>query len=166
MRFTDGSRQTNGAAPRLAACFALACLAAMLAAACDRPAADLPAPNYGSEACDACNTVIRDPRFAAQYRSSAGVLKSFDDPACLFAALQTEPHAATAIRFHAYDGDGWISPADVWFARTTATASHGSGWAAYASFSAAQEAVTAAGSGELVSYDEAQGRVRRTRPAR
>jgi len=45
--------------------------------------------------------------------------------------------------------------------RTPATAAHGSGWAAYPSFAAAQEAVTVAGSGEILSFEQAKDTLRR-----
>ena len=152
-------------APRLAIVRLTAIVCTAVAIGCER-SADLPSPRYGSETCAVCTAAIGDPRFSAQYQSSAGAVKSFDDPACLFAALETETDKPTAIRFHAYDRDSWLAPGDVWFARTPATAAHGSGWAAYSSFAAAQDAVSAAGSGELVSFDEAKARVRRETTAR
>jgi hypothetical protein len=124
---------------------------------------DMRDPAYGTATCAACGDVINAPRSAAQYRlpDAAGTVKSFDDPACLFDALRGEPAAPTVIRFRAYDDMGWLVAKDTWFARTPATLGHGSGWAAYPSFAAAQEAVTVAGSGEILSFEQAKGALRR-----
>jgi hypothetical protein len=89
-------------------------------------------------------------------------VRSFDDPACLFDALRAEAAAPTAIRFRAHDGSGWLAGAGAWFARSPATAAHGSGWAAYPSFAAAQDAVASGGSGEILSFDQARNTLRRT----
>jgi len=135
---------------------------ALALAACQREGGDLPAPAFGTATCAACGSVIDDPRFAAQYRLAEGTVKSFDDPACLFDALRSEARAPDAVRFHTYTADSWVGPSEVWFARTPSTTAHGSGWAAYPSFAAAQEAVTAAGSGEIASFEQAKTRLRRT----
>lgn len=140
---------------------ALVALAVGALAACERGGADLPVPTYGTATCSTCGGVIGDEHFAAQYRLADGTMRSFDDPACLFESLRAEPSAPTVVRFLDYQRDVWIAPSAVWFARTPATASHGSGWAAYSSFGAAQEAVTAAGSGEVLSFDQAKEQLRR-----
>jgi hypothetical protein len=105
--------------------------------------------------------VIEVPSFAAQYRLPDGVVKSFDDPACLIGALRAEPAEPALIRFHDHDRDAWLAPGATWFARTAVTAPHGSGWAAYASFAAAQDAVATAGSGEILPFDQAKDRLSR-----
>lgn len=137
---------------------------AIALSACQRGGGDMRDPAYGSATCAACGGGINAARFAAQYRlpDAVGTVKSFDDPACLFEALRSEPTAPTVIRFRAYDDTGWLAAADMWFARTPATAAHGSGWAAYPSFAAAQEAVTVAGSGEILSFEQAKSAVHRT----
>ena len=136
---------------------------ALALAACQRGGGDMRGPIYRTTTCAACGSVISDPPFAAQYRlpDAEGTVKSFDDPACLFDALRGEPAAPTVVRFRAHDNSGWLTGKDTWFARTPETAQHGSGWAAYPSFAAAQEAVTAAGSGEILSFDQAKGALRR-----
>jgi len=143
-------------------CAALA-LVALTLAACQRnsPAPDMPAPAFGTDKCAACGAVIEVPGFAAQYRLSGGAVRSFDDPACLFDALRSEAAAPPVIRFHDHDRDAWLVPTDAWFARTAVTAPHGSGWAAYASFAAAQDAVATAGSGEILPFDQAKDRLSR-----
>jgi len=140
---------------------ALVALALSALAACERGGADLPSPTYGTAMCSVCGGVIGDEHFAAQYRLADGTVRSFDDPACLFESLRAEPSAPTVVRFLDHQRDTWIGPRDVWFARTPATASHGSGWASYPSFGAAQEAVTAAGSGEVLSFEQAKEQLRR-----
>src|SRR5262249_28898684 len=129
-------------------------LALAVALAACRSGGDMRDPTYGTQTCAACGGVINAARSAAQYRlpDAPATVKSFDDPACLFDTLRGEPAAPTAFRFRAYDDTGWLAAKDTWFARTPATAGQGSGWAAYPSFAAAQEAVTAAGSGEILSF--------------
>lgn len=138
---------------------ALYTLLALTMTACQRDA--LPEPAYGISRCARCDAVIADAGFAAQFRRADGLVQSFDDPACLFAALRAEPSLPPDIRFRDHNNARWVGPADVWFARTAATAAHGSGWAAYASFSAAQEAVTAGGSGEILPFDRAKDQLGR-----
>jgi hypothetical protein len=139
---------------------AVACLVLALAG-CQRGSGDLPEPAYGAATGAACGTSIDDQRFAAQYRLADGTVKSFDDPACLFDALRAEAGAPSAIRFRAHDGSGWLAGAGAWLARSPSTAAHGSGWAAYPSFAAAQEAVASGGSGEILSFDQARTTLRR-----
>lgn len=135
---------------------------ALWAAACERGPASLPEPQYGIDRCAHCARVIGDPRPSAQYRTAAGEVKSFDDPACLFEALRAESDPPSAIRFHAHDADQWLAPAQVWFARPATPPESGSGWVVYPSFAAAQDAVTSAGGGMLMSFDEAKVRLQRT----
>jgi hypothetical protein len=125
-------------------------------AACNRGAQERGAPQASGAVCATCGTVIGDERFAGQYRLSDGTVKSFDDPVCLFRALHQEMGEAVVVRFRAYAGDRWLAGDKTWFARTPSiTSPHGAGWAAFASFAEAQDAVTAAGSGEIVSYAQA-----------
>jgi hypothetical protein len=133
-----------------------------LAALRCQPGADMAPPAYGTAPCAACGAVIDDPRAAAQFRLSDGTVKSFDDPACLFEALRTEAAAPVLIRFRDSSRDAWLEAATAWFARTSASAQHGSGWAAYPSFAAAQDAVTSAGNGEILSFEQAKETVRRS----
>ncbi len=129
-------------------------------AACDRGAETLPAPLADGAACAECSRVIGDARFAAQYRLADGTVKSFDDPGCLFRALRGESAEPTMVRFRAYGDERWLAADQTWFARTPAiTSPHGYGWAAFASFAEAQEAVTAAGSGEILPYGQARQQV-------
>jgi hypothetical protein len=135
-------------------------LVALLLAGCTRGGDALPAPDYGTAPCAGCAAVIAAPRHAAQYQRADGSLQSFDDPACLFRALRAEPQAARAIRFHGPGEDEWIAADDAWFAKVPGqTTPHGDGWAAVASFAAAQDAVAQAGSGEILPFDQARQRV-------
>jgi hypothetical protein len=139
-------------------------LIALGGAACRGGGDDVSPPAYGTATCAACGAVIGDPAFAAQYRLADGAVKSFDDPGCLFDALRAEAHAPALIRFRDHGGDAWLVAPDVWFARTPSTAPHGSGWAVYPSFAAAQDAVAAAGSGEILSFAQARATLRRKAP--
>lgn len=139
------------------------CLAllALTLLGCRNQGADIAAPAYGEARCATCRGVITDAHFAAQYRLPDGSVQSFDDPACLFEALRGGGAAPNLIRFHDHGTDSWIDGPTAWFARTPATTAHGSGWAAYPSFAAAQDAVTAAGSGEILSFEQARATLRR-----
>lgn len=128
---------------------------------CQRGGGGMPEPAYGSAKCAGCGALIDDPVFAAQYRLADGTVKSFDDPACLFDALRTESGPPGPIRFRAHDGSGWLAGESAWFARSPSTLAHGSGWAAYPSFAAAQDAVASGGSGEILSGDQAKSTLRR-----
>jgi hypothetical protein len=139
---------------------ALAGLLAILPA-CRPDAAAAPAAiEYGTDLCAECRNPIGDPRFAGQYRLGAAV-KRFDDPGCLVRALRTDGAAANAVYLRG-PGDVWIGASDAWLAHTPATRSpRGYGWVAYADFGSAQEAVTAAGAGELLSFEDALGKIAR-----
>ena len=147
--------------PRRAVRVVMVALIVLTVLGCQRGGGDVAAPAYGEAKCAACGAVIDEPRFTAQYRLADGTVKSFDDPACLFDALRTESGAPQLIRFRDSSSDTWLDSA-AWFARTAATAPHGSGWAAYPSFAAAQDAVTTAGDGEILSFDQATATVRRS----
>lgn len=131
-------------------------------AACQRAADPLPEPAFGSAPCATCQATIAAPRFAAQLQRADGTVLSFDDPACLFVALRAEAAPPLAVRFHDTTADGWIAAEQAWFARVPGQATpHGDGWAAYASFAAAQDAVAGGGSGEILPFAQARERVGR-----
>jgi hypothetical protein len=119
-------------------------------------------PQYGATTCARCQSPIKDPRFAAQYRVGGETVKLFDDPGCLMLALPGEATPPQAIYFHDHDGERWLPAGGTWFASTPRTTSpQGYGWAAYASFDAAQGAVTSSGHGEILGYDQAKDRIGR-----
>jgi hypothetical protein len=135
---------------------------AIALAGCQRDAGPLPTPDYGSAACATCQATITAPRFAAQLQRADGTVLSFDDPACLFVALRSEAAAPRHIRFHDAGADGWIDADAAWFARVPGQATpHAGGWVAYASFAAAQDAVAAGGSGEILPFAQARERIGR-----
>jgi hypothetical protein len=131
-------------------------VAALLAApACQRRVEPQPIA-YGERRCDSCAQVIADRRFAAQFRAGDGALRAFDDPGCLFAALRADP-AAGSFFFHDHDAERWISGDDLYLVRIPGSESpRGYGWFALADFSAAQDAVTGAGSGDVLRFAEAR----------
>lgn len=129
---------------------------------CQGGGGDMAAPVYGEAKCATCGSVIGEPRFAAQYRLADGTVKSFDDPACLFDALRSEGGKPVTVRFRDSTRDAWLDTS-AWFARSSASEGHGSGWAAYPSFAAAQDAVTSGGGhGEILSFEQAKETIRRT----
>jgi copper chaperone NosL len=135
-----------------------------LAAGCDGGSTAAPSePQYGTDTCARCRSTIKDPRFAAQYLLADGTAKLFDDPGCLVLSLKDETGAAAAIFVHDHDGERWLAAADASFAHTSRTETpRGYGWAAHASFGAAQDAVTKAGSGEILGWDQLRDRITRT----
>lgn len=117
-------------------------------------------PQYRVDTCAHCGTSIKDPRFAAQYRLPDQSVKLFDDPGCLVRELAREKTPPVEIYFHDFSGDRWLPASDASFAHTTRTSSpRGYGWAAYASFADAQDAVTSAGGGELLGWGQARSRI-------
>ncbi len=145
---------------RLLSIVVAAVLIATLTSACQRDAPQ-PAPlPSGEAACAECQSGIKEPRFAAQYQLGDGAPRFFDDPGCLIRALRREAAPPAAVYFRDHDSDRWLPAAEAWFARTPETKSpHGYGWAAFADFAAAQNAVTSAGGGEILQFDEARQRV-------
>ncbi len=138
--------------------FAIVALALLLAG-CSRGGDANAPPVYGTTTCAACQSVIAAPRQAAQLVRADGTVLSFDEPACLFRALRAESTAPRAIRFHG-EGDAWIAAGEAWFAALPgASTPHGTGWTAFPSFAAAQDAVAQAGSGEILAFDQARGRL-------
>ena len=127
---------------------------------CQRGGDALPAPAWGSATCTGCAAVIAGHRHAAQLQRADGAVQSFDDPACLFRVLAADGQTPRAIRFHGPGADEWIEASAVWFAKVPGqTTPHGDGWAAFPSFAAAQDAVAAAGSGEILPFDQARQRI-------
>lgn len=115
--------------------------------------------DYGSDRCALCGNVIESPRFAAQIQRGGGV-EDFDDPGCAVLSLKEEGTEGATLFVRAHDGDAWLRGGEAWFARTPqSTSPRGYGWAAYPSFGAAQEVVTAAGGGEIVQLEQLRGRI-------
>jgi copper chaperone NosL len=115
---------------------------------------------YGHDVCAECGSVIKDPRFAAQYVGADGKRKLFDDPGCLFRSLRDQASPPKRVFLHAYDGDAWIAAEHAWLATTPQTKSpQGYGWAAFDSFGTAQAAVTSAGNGRLLPYSQAKAAI-------
>lgn len=133
---------------------------ALLVAGCTRGGEPLPEPAWGSATCAGCSAVVGAPRHAAQWRLADGSVQVFDDPACLFRALRAAPSAPSAVRFHGPGEGEWIDASAAWFAKLpNQPTPHGDGWAAFASFAAAQDAVAQAGGGEILPYDQARQRI-------
>jgi hypothetical protein len=126
---------------------------------CKKPEETAPIA-YGVDRCTECSRVIAERRFAAQYRTAAGDRRVFDDPGCLFRAIRKEKDRAESIRFQDHELDQWLDADEIWFVRTPQSSTPaGYGWIACGTFSAAQDAVTSGGSGEVVRFDEAKQKV-------
>jgi hypothetical protein len=146
--------------PRPVGTIVLAALALALLSACRGESPKIEPIAYGEATCTRCQSVIRAPAFAAQSRYAGGRVKLFDDPGCLILSLGEEPEAPRHVFFHHHAAEKWIQGADVWFAKTEQTQSpQKHGWAAFASFGEAQDAVTSAGGGEILPFDQLKQRL-------
>jgi copper chaperone NosL len=132
----------------------------VLLSACPGDAPKVEPIAYGEATCARCQSVIRDPAFAAQLRSSEGRLKLFDDPGCLILSLR-DAGAPQHILFHHSGGaDKWIAGGEAWFASTPKTKSpQNYGWAAFSDFGEAQDAVSTAGGGEILPFEQLKERL-------
>jgi hypothetical protein len=141
-------------------------LATTIISACQpAPSIQPVAIEYGVDVCGACDDVIKDRRFAAEYVIAGNVVKKFDDPGCLFRALRNEPDAPNAAFFQHIDKDQWINDKDAWLATTPKIMSpKGFNWAAYGSFGEAQTAVATAGGGQILPYAQGKERIARVAP--
>ncbi len=133
----------------------LVVVAAALLTGCNRGAAE-PEVVVGVSTCHRCRSIIKDLRWAAADSADTGT-RLYDDPGCLLATRRDEGSGASGVVFQdRTTSRGWISASEVWLARSAAFHSpQGSGWAAFPTFAAAQDAITAAGSGEIVRFGEA-----------
>ncbi len=133
----------------------LGVLLSLFPAGCDRGGTE-PDIEVGVSTCHHCDGVIRDLSWAAADRGD-GEVRLYDDPGCLLATHRVQGSVARQAAFLDRGGSGrWIAADEVWLARSSAFQSpQGTGWAAYASFAAAQTAVTDAGSGQIVRLGEA-----------
>lgn len=91
--------------------------AALLASACG-PDPERPARvAYDVVACDECGMLVSDPRYAGQAVPRAGARRFYDDPACLFRDLASEPVPVERAWFHdsRTAADVWIAEGDAAF---------------------------------------------------
>lgn len=125
-----------------------------LAAACDNGTFE-PALQLGVSKCHRCGSTIHDRTWAAADRAGTEE-RLYDDPGCLLEVHRAGAGAGPVLFQDRNDTGRWISGDDVWLARSGAFASpRGSHWAAFASFADAQDAVTAAGHGDILRFAEA-----------
>lgn len=130
-----------------------------------RPSAEPVPIAFGEDVCSTCDHVISDRRFAAQYILPGGLVKKFDDPGCLFRILRNEPGQPAAVYFQHFLSERWLSSKEAWFATAQGVKSpQGYGWAAYASFAEAQDAVTSSGGGQILPFEPARERIARRLP--
>lgn len=125
--------------------------------ACESGGGSIEDPQYGKEVCAECGSTLKEPSYAALAQAADGSRRVFDDPGCLFKSLRSGASEGAKLYFHQHDGPRWLSGTDVTFASTPQTKSpQGYDWAAFASFGDAQTAVTSAGSGEILSFEQAK----------
>jgi hypothetical protein len=137
-----------------------AVVATALLAACQREAPTIEPIAYGEATCARCESVIRDPSFAAQSRYGGGAVKFFDDPGCLVQSLAGETEQPRHLFFHDHAAEKWLQSGEVWFASTAKTVSPQKyNWAAFSDFGAAQDAVGVAGGGEILQFEQLKQRL-------
>jgi hypothetical protein len=116
--------------------------------------------SYGEATCARCRSVINKAPFAAQSRYAGGQVKLFDDPGCLITSLGGEAEAPRHVFFHHHAAEKWIPGAEAWFAKTPQTRSPQKyDWAAFSDFAQAQDAVTSAGGGEILPFEQLKERL-------
>lgn len=79
--------------------------------ACASQAADEPTPpeiHLGEDACQFCQMIISDERYAAGYLTAAGDEFIFDDIGDMFKHHQQQPAAVTAFFVHDHNEHTWI----------------------------------------------------------
>ncbi|MCB0217780.1 MAG: nitrous oxide reductase accessory protein NosL [Chloroflexi bacterium] len=136
-------------------------LGLLLAPAACGPAPDpLAAPeiHYGEDACDACQMIISEPRFAAASIVDAGAgpePRRFDDIGDLVDYHGQRPELKVlAWHVHDYDSEAWIDARTARFVRAKGIRSPmGHGLAAFAD-AARAEAFAAEMDGELLGFDD------------
>lgn len=141
-------------------------LAAAMMSACQQGPPPKPVDiDFGRDICGTCDDVIKERRDAAEYIMAGNVVKKFDDPGCLFRALRNEPNPPTVAYFQHVDKEQWVSDKDVWLTTTPKVeTTQGYNWVAYGSFAEAQDAVAAAGGGQILPFAQAKDRIARQVP--
>ncbi len=69
--------------------------------------------------CDRCSMLISEPAFAAQLHAADGSVLHYDDPGCLFVALEARRDLGdVTLWLHHHDQDRWLEGASVGFVPT------------------------------------------------
>jgi copper chaperone NosL len=100
---------------RLALLFAVSLV--LLLSAC-AGAADLDQPpeiRYGEDACDECNMIINEPRFAAAYYTADGTARRFDDIADMCAYHLAHEEEVARFWVHDYETEEWLRAEEATF---------------------------------------------------
>lgn len=117
--------------------------------------AEAPRPpeiRYGRDACDRCNMIINDERFAAAYRSSAGEARRFDDLGEMVLELRSSGAPAAAAFVHDHRSRAWLPAERAHYVRSARIASPmGFGFAAFEDEAAAR-AYAAEQEGEILDW--------------
>ena len=75
-----------------------------------------PAPiAFDRTPCAHCGMLISDPRFAAQLRTEAWDVLSFDDPGCLLRWRLEHPQPPAAVWYHHVHEDRWLRESETAF---------------------------------------------------
>ena len=158
--FYDSLSSNPLSAIRNRQCALLVAAALFVLSGCQREAPKIEPIAYGSATCARCESVIRDPAFAAQSRYAGGRVKVFDDPGCLVKSLADESEPPRHMFFRDHTAEKWLASGEVWFASTAKAASPQKyGWAAFSDFGAAQDAVGRAGGGEILQFEQLKQRL-------
>ena len=115
-----------------------------------------PELTVGVSRCARCSAVIADKSWASADVGPSGETRLYDDPGCLVAARREGGGFDASLLFQDRgDSGAWLEAADAWFAKIPSLKSpQGYNWGVYASFADAQDAVTKAGGGRIVRFEQ------------
>ncbi len=115
-------------------------IALVLLAACARVSDGPPRVRWGRDACSRCGMILSEERFASGYVAADGSAVLYDDLG-EFLAANAQDHSLTAKAYvQDASGRGWLRAAQAVFVKIPGLATPmGSGWAAFASESEAND---------------------------
>lgn len=87
---------------------ALLSLLALFLAGCGGTAEGPPEIRYGEDACDQCQMIISEPRFAAAYVTEDGEFRRFDDFGEMFLYAAEREEAVRTFWVHDFDSKEWL----------------------------------------------------------
>jgi copper chaperone NosL len=102
---------------KLSPIFLLALLLVGVAAACSPGAAvdQPPAIRYGEDACDHCQMIINEPRFAASYVTAGRETRRFDDIGNMMSHYGKYKEDVAAFWVHDYETEEWLAAEEAYF---------------------------------------------------
>ncbi|MBI3553408.1 MAG: nitrous oxide reductase accessory protein NosL [Elusimicrobia bacterium] len=109
-------------------------------AGCARDSGGIPVIKWGRDACARCGMILGEERFASGYVAADGSTVAYDDIGEFLAASAENPSLAAKVYVQDASGRGWMPASQAVFVKISGLATPmGSGWAAFASQSEADE---------------------------